>query len=260
MAAFIAAGALHPGDLLTLADGRDAVVSDVRVEHAAPETTFTTYNFTVAEHHTYFVGEQPVWVHNIGIDYCGKLTSKMSEIITKKVDDLSKYFDYLVESLNALDPRIAAVGQKVKKAIPDKFWATSARKISQNIMDGARDGTLAADKVPTVADWNAKFFKKPVGFDYKPESWAAHPEMIARSGHDLHHIVPTYIMKRLQALGIKPGLDLDATPGHVMERLVHRQLSADMAKALTANSLKNKSATQIINSLADFYDSVGENA
>lgn len=151
-------------------------------------------------------------------------------------------------------------GQGIKKAIPDKFWANSGKKISQDIMDGVKSVTLGADKVPTVSDWNTKFFKKPEGFDYKPESWKAHPEMIARSGNDLHHIIPQHIMKRLQALGIKPGLGLDATPGHLLPKPDHVKLTASMAKVLTANNLKNKSSAQIITMLANFYDDIGENA
>ena len=225
LAAFVAAGSLAAGDLLTLADGRDAAVAEVRVEHAASGSRFTTYNFTVAGHHTYFAGALPVWVHNDGIDYCGKLTKRMTEIITKSGDDLAKYFDYLVDARNELDPR---AGMWLKKLFPDKFWAKSGNKISQNIMDGVKDGTLAADKVPTVADWNSKFFKRPPGFDYKPESWANAKDMITRANFDLHHIIPKHIMNRLQALGIKPGLDLDATPGHLMDRAAHRKLGASL--------------------------------
>jgi|GEM_PF-3455647 len=83
LAGFIAAGALLAGDFLTLADGRDAVVTEVRVEHAAEAELFTTYNFTVAGHHTYFAGTLPVWVHNDGLTSCDKVLNKMSGLIVK---------------------------------------------------------------------------------------------------------------------------------------------------------------------------------
>ena len=65
-AGWVTLGEVHLGDRLVCADGSVATVRSLQREHAAPGTTFTTYNFEVADWHTYFVqaGEGAVWVHN----------------------------------------------------------------------------------------------------------------------------------------------------------------------------------------------------
>ena len=54
------AGTLEQGDRLTLADGTEAVVTDIIFE----DRHTTVYNMEVADYHTYYVGEDSVWVHN----------------------------------------------------------------------------------------------------------------------------------------------------------------------------------------------------
>ena len=61
------AGTLEEGDILTLADGSEAIVTEVTFE----ETHTTVYNMEVADYHTYYVGEDSVWVHNMGEGGCG---------------------------------------------------------------------------------------------------------------------------------------------------------------------------------------------
>jgi hypothetical protein len=63
---FVPAKELQQGDILSLSDGRTALLAEVAIENAKPGETFTTYNFEVADHHTYFVGKSGVWVHNAG--------------------------------------------------------------------------------------------------------------------------------------------------------------------------------------------------
>jgi len=46
-----------------LADGRTAVLNDIDVQLAQLGSWFTTYNIEVADYHTYFVGDDGVWVH-----------------------------------------------------------------------------------------------------------------------------------------------------------------------------------------------------
>ena len=58
--AFIAAGALEPGDVLRLHDGSAAYVKSV----VQTDVVEPVYNFTVDGWHTYHVGELGVWVHN----------------------------------------------------------------------------------------------------------------------------------------------------------------------------------------------------
>jgi len=57
---------LHPGDLIVRETGLPARV----VAEAVTGETKATYNLTIADYHTYFVGKDKVWVHNV----CGPLS------------------------------------------------------------------------------------------------------------------------------------------------------------------------------------------
>lgn len=61
-AGWVEADELLAGDELETADGRSATVQGI-VESEQPATT---YNLNVNGHHTYFVGDAAVWVHNTG--------------------------------------------------------------------------------------------------------------------------------------------------------------------------------------------------
>ena len=67
---------LIPGMRLTTArsTGSVAVVSNIR-ERAPPDESFTTYNFKVADFHTYFVGGAGVWGHNSSGASCQEIYS-----------------------------------------------------------------------------------------------------------------------------------------------------------------------------------------
>ena len=80
---FFAADELVPGDLLSLADGGTAVLANTRTEHAAPGRRFRTYNLEVAEHHTYFVGRESVWVHNNSKAACERAVSLYIKVLSK---------------------------------------------------------------------------------------------------------------------------------------------------------------------------------
>ena len=59
---FIDAGNLLVGDRLVSVNGEDLSVDDCYIEECDFPTT--VYNFQVEDYHTYFVGENGVWVHN----------------------------------------------------------------------------------------------------------------------------------------------------------------------------------------------------
>ena len=70
-------GELKEGEVLLLSGGSEALVEAKVFEDAKDGQTFTTYNFEVADWHTYFVapanareGQSSVWVHNKGL-LCG---------------------------------------------------------------------------------------------------------------------------------------------------------------------------------------------
>ena len=59
---WVSACKLKSGDKVLLSDGKYGIIISVRVEEL--ETLEATYNLEVADFHTYFVGENPVCVHN----------------------------------------------------------------------------------------------------------------------------------------------------------------------------------------------------
>ena len=59
---FINAGNLLVGDKLISVNGEDLFVKKHYIEET--DVPVDVYNFQVEDHHTYFVGESAVWVHN----------------------------------------------------------------------------------------------------------------------------------------------------------------------------------------------------
>lgn len=86
---------LKANDLLTSANGKTIKVHSIKLE----DTRQDTYNFEVADYHTYFVGDDGVWVHNNCVDdlmghlgnmsreEAGTLISKWGKGTYKKVSD-----------------------------------------------------------------------------------------------------------------------------------------------------------------------------
>jgi len=80
---------------LVITDDKTVVITDITNEVAPEGKTFTTYNFEVADTHTYFVlqegkvdGSFAVWVHNIGAckisyDKAGKNITRVKATIYK---------------------------------------------------------------------------------------------------------------------------------------------------------------------------------
>ncbi len=100
---FVEAGELQIGDELSLADSRTAHVTAIRDESALPGQTFTTYNFAVEEHHTYFVGRTGIWVHNTG-NPCDALTAKffdLADLPENKGKTKRELFDLLKQQDNS---------------------------------------------------------------------------------------------------------------------------------------------------------------
>ena len=61
---WVSACKLKVGDKVLLSDGKYGIIVSVKIEEL--ESPETTYNFEVADFHTYYVGEESVCVHNAG--------------------------------------------------------------------------------------------------------------------------------------------------------------------------------------------------
>jgi hypothetical protein len=80
---FVPMGDLKTGDVLTTTSGKSVTVTSNSRQRAPPGETFTTYNFEVADFHTYFVGKSNVWVHNDGKSPCDEVFSAFYSLTDK---------------------------------------------------------------------------------------------------------------------------------------------------------------------------------
>ncbi|EDM24683.1 hypothetical protein LNTAR_18420 [Lentisphaera araneosa HTCC2155] len=80
---FVPVKDLKIGDVFRLANGEFATLAKIATESAPQDETFTTYNFEVADFHTYFAGDSGLWVHNRG-NPCKEIRDRMAEIALSK--------------------------------------------------------------------------------------------------------------------------------------------------------------------------------
>jgi hypothetical protein len=84
---FLAMRDLRPGMRLSLArEGATAIVTGNVSKRGPPGERFTTYNFEVADFHTYFVGGAGVWVHNSGDAPCQLARAAMEPLRSQNGD------------------------------------------------------------------------------------------------------------------------------------------------------------------------------
>src|SRR5262249_19221476 len=95
--AFIEAKDLAAGDRLVLSAGRSAIVTGIRIEKSGPGKSFTTYNFAVADTHTYFAGRAGVWVHNASATPCDRLARVYRVELRKQGGTKEKAFAKMLE-------------------------------------------------------------------------------------------------------------------------------------------------------------------
>ncbi|MGD9747625.1 MAG: polymorphic toxin-type HINT domain-containing protein, partial [Verrucomicrobiales bacterium] len=110
---FVPARELQAGDILSLRDGTRAWVADKTREVAPPGQTFTTYNFAVADHHTYFAGQGGVWVHNLCSDQLDKVAAEFETILEATIK---------------------------KQGNTDVAWQSAERQIREKIQDLRKPG------------------------------------------------------------------------------------------------------------------------
>lgn len=137
---FIPMSELEVGTDLSLANGRRAEVVAIEVETAPSEHLFTTFNFEVADFHTYFAGELGVWVHNdCELD---RLITRYVSVLRRKIIGGGVKPNVAIEA--ALTKDIVGSGEKLCKffkGATDELGHMCAR------------GEIPASDLVTYSDW-----------------------------------------------------------------------------------------------------------
>jgi hypothetical protein len=252
-AKFVPAGELRPGDRLSLAQGREAVVTAVRDEAAPNGGQFTTYNLTVEADHTYFVGRAGAWVHNT----CRAAQTVEDGIMALEqkagqTGDLAKRKRFKNMKKAAEEKQFAAV-EDANAALIDIGLGNSRVILEDHAaMLSAANGDLAKLRAtladhPTVNNWNTEFFGE--GLAYKAGKV------------QVHHNPPKTLLEKLQSqhdllLDLREG----ELPGHVMESAAHKTMSDAMgflwSDAFNAMNPEQKVA-RVIQFYSDYAQIVG---
>jgi len=147
-ASFVAAKDLHAGDKLVLADGREATVLSIQEQQAPDGKTFTTYNLAVEGHHTYFVGEAGVWVHNTGNPcdeafeiFAKKFADTDNPIVSAKAarDHLATLVDEATEGTALYRKHFSDLEQLVVKEFETEKGSAAWKKYLESIKGAAPD-------------------------------------------------------------------------------------------------------------------------
>ena len=179
---FVPARELQPGDSLTFSSGGQGQVLSLGSERAPPGETFTTYNFEVADFHTYFAGEGGVWVHNFSAHFCEKLFA-----ISQKVMKGLNLPGPVGERFRILDGAFAELAKGTANSLDN---LTGNRNLLVAALEELRDYTQHGDfrKIASFAEQKSlksRFFGSKVPHDF-----------------EVHHLVEERISK---ALGVDAG-------------------------------------------------------
>jgi hypothetical protein len=129
--AFVEAKALRPGDRLSLAGGATAEVVSVEIEEAEEGRPFTTYNFEVEDFHTYFVGDEGVWVHNVAGRECQQIFSIYQRLRArgKAPDEIMRFLEQRLPKFTQNEKVMGrALEEALKDALPGVPRAWTAGK------------------------------------------------------------------------------------------------------------------------------------
>ncbi len=171
---FVPAVELNIGNTFTLADGNTAFVTGINLVEAEEEKPFTTYNFEVADFHTYFTGVAGVWVHNNG-----KPCAQIAEFLIKQMDEgmsLAQAEKNAARWIRQLKKRTGIADDLAQKHIDDilKILAKSSSRFTNAVelaLKSANRGERLEGKVgkhllDKLVDFQRKFLnpdKSPLG-------------------------------------------------------------------------------------------------
>jgi hypothetical protein len=187
---FVPAEDLKVGTRLSLASGAAGELVAIRVVDPPSGQRITTYNFEVADWHTYFVGEAGVWVHNQG----------------RACDRIRAIFDRFGKPPHNLDPN---------EALKRTFERMPAAVFGRPMLGAVEDANRLAYANAAAAGGNPMFVRSVEWWNEVMRGRKGSTLRGSRNGYlysgsyfEVNHIVPKEIQK---ALGI--ALHLDACPG-----------------------------------------------
>ncbi len=210
---FVPASRLEPGHDFRLANGGEAILEAVWTEEAPHGETFTTYNFEVADFHTYFVGPEGVWVHNTGLpdDFCDGIRTATERELRQGKKLWPATERAILDRAKATDGQVADVAKKVTDFQIDEMVA--GRVPVDELPTYAQIKGLAQGKISANAQEVVQEFD-----DFGNEVRSI--LKLGMGGWEGHHIIPKYIQKRLQVL-FGTTWNLDEIPVVLLQRGEH---------------------------------------
>ena len=108
---WVSAYKLKVGDKVLISDGKYGIIKSVKLENLS--TSENTYNLEVADFHTYYVGANPVCVHNSNCGF-GKYKDKMEMSPNEALDAATDFLgeDYIDVSQNTLSRFVSKDGMR----------------------------------------------------------------------------------------------------------------------------------------------------
>ena len=162
---FVPAKLLSSGAVLSTAEFEVARVTSVSRERAPPGSRFRTYNFEVADYHTYFIGKSEVWVHNLCKPKLDRMVSAQDARLQAKLRRGMSYRDAWRESFNETVGAITSgvnAGKFDSKEVPEILGYVLAKgaddmptdlQLLRNAWDDAVEG-VRRHKYPGDRDLN----------------------------------------------------------------------------------------------------------
>ena len=176
-----AAAELKAGDILETADGKCKVVKSITVEEKAYPVT--TYNLSVEDNHTFFVGKLGVLTHNKGKFNKCELAGEVAEKATKGVSEakyqVGAYKD--IKGVEGLDAHHAGQKAAMKK-----------------LVDGYDELTAPAINVPRIGHTKRHPVRGIVSRSTKGITNAR--QLLARDIMELRRVYPDIPNSKLQEL------------------------------------------------------------
>jgi hypothetical protein len=206
---FAPAGELRAGDELRLANGGRAIVTANTPETAPLGETFTTYNFEVADFHTYFAGRGEVWVHNTGKGPC-ELILSIYKHFRSRASGAETPWDTLLQTRSAMVDDGFDLSQGV--AVSGLYWRRTVKVVNDEMFGQVASGGMSLQKLPSHRQIVGEFSGSGLGS-------TAPKRLNDLDALESHHIVEKWLQDRLQLSGAMTGDDI---PGFITTFTQHR--------------------------------------